>query len=536
MGGGDLKNKDQESSRAPPTRGPIRVLIADDEPVLRTAVGDLISGEPDLELLGAAADASEAVELAAATLPDVAVVDVRMPGGGASAVHGIHEVSPKTLVLGLSAYGNRAAVIEMLRAGAVGYLIKGALPEEILEAIRRAGRGQASLTAKMIAGVIEELARDTDERRRAGEVVRRSEEKFRGLLESAPDAVVIVDAAGTIVLVNRQTEQMFGYTREELLGQKIEQLLPKRFGAEHLALRDGYISDPVTPPIGVGLELHGTRKDGAEFPVDISLSAIETPEGQLVTAFVRDIHERVAAANLQQDLADLHRHLAERRRLIGSVVRASEEERRRIASDIHDDTVQAMTAVGLRLGLLRKRLDEPGQLAALDELEAGVRDAIVRLRNLLFALRPPELDREGLVAAIQLNLEQLKAEHGLDYELEDRLEREPDAETRTIAYRIVQEALVNTRKHAQASRVGLLFDSRGDGVFASIHDDGSGFSSSGPDAPRELGHLGLVAMRERAELAGGWLKIESAPAEGTKVEFWIPDGSIPADGEGEVAA
>jgi PAS domain S-box-containing protein len=514
----------------------MRVLIADDEPVLRTAIGDLVSGEPDLELVGAAAGASEAVKLAAATVPDVAVVDVRMPGGGSSAVRGIRKVSPKTRVLGLSAYANRAAVIEMLRAGAVGYLVKGAHPEEILEAIRRAGRGQASLTAPMIAGVIEELARDTVERRKAGEVVRRSEEKFRGLLESAPDAVVIVDAEGAIVLVNRQTEQMFGYTREEMMGQKIERLLPKRFEAQHLAQRDGYISAPVTRQMGVGLELHGTRKDGTEFPVDISLSAIETPEGQLVTAFVRDIHERLAAANLQEDLAVLQRDLAERRRLIGSVVRASEEERRRIASDIHDDTVQAMTAVGLRLGLLRKKLDEPAQLAALDELEVGVRDAIVRLRNLLFALRPPELDREGLVAAIQLNLEQLKVDHGLDYELDDRLEREPDAETRTIAYRIVQEALFNTRKHAEASRVELLFDSRGDGVFASIHDDGSGFSPGEPDAPGELGHLGLVAMRERAELAGGWLKIESVPNQGTQVEFWIPNGSVPADDESEVAA
>jgi PAS domain S-box-containing protein len=329
---------------------------------------------------------------------------------------------------------------------------------------------------------------------------------------------------------------MFGYTREEMMGQKIERLLPKRFEAQHLAQRDGYISAPVTRQMGVGLELHGTRKDGTEFPVDISLSAIETPEGQLVTAFVRDIHERLAAANLHEDLAVLQRDLAERRRLIGSVVRASEEERRRIASDIHDDTVQAMTAVGLRLGLLRKKLDEPAQLAALDELEVGVRDAIVRLRNLLFALRPPELDREGLVAAIQLNLEQLKVDHGLDYELDDRLEQEPDAETRTIAYRIVQEALFNTRKHAEASRVELLFDSRGDGVFASIHDDGSGFSPGEPDAPGELGHLGLVAMRERAELAGGWLKIESVPNQGTQVEFWIPNGSVPADDESEVAA
>src|SRR5207245_8114552 len=261
--------------------------------------------------------------------------------------------------------------------------------------------------------------------------------------------------------------------------------------------------------------------------VEISLSALETEDGRHVTAFVRDVSERLATA-------DLHRHLAERRRLVARVVRASEEERPRIASDIHDDTVQAMTAVGLRLGLLRRRLGDMTHFEAFDQLEETVRNSIARLRNLIFELRPPELDREGLAPAIRLRLEQLRDEHGLEFELVADLEQEPEPETRTIAFRIVQEALTNTRKHAEASRVEILFDRRGVGLFGSVRDDGNGFSPDQLAERRKLGHLGVVAMRERAEVAGGWLRIESAPSEGTNVEFWIPDLAVSAeDGEGQ---
>jgi PAS domain-containing protein len=102
----------------------------------------------------------------------------------------------------------------------VGYLVKGIAPNEILEAITRAVRHQASLSAEVTAGVIAALFEDIDERRQSEDVLRRSEERFRDLLESAPDAVVIVDAAGRIVLVNQQTEEMFGYGRGELMSRR----------------------------------------------------------------------------------------------------------------------------------------------------------------------------------------------------------------------------------------------------------------------------------------------------------------------------
>jgi PAS domain S-box-containing protein len=335
------------------------------------------------------------------------------------------------------------------------------------------------------------------------------------LLDSAPDAVVIIDPDGRIVLVNKQTEELFGYPRADLLGEPIETLLPERLGERHRSHRAAYFRDPRTRPMGFGLELAGLRRDRTEFPVDISLSAVETEDGFLATAFIRDITARNAQAELE-------RHLVERRAVLAHLVTAGEEERRRIASDIHDDAIQAITAAGLRLQILRRALNDPGQLGLLDELDETIQVAIERLRHLLFELRPPALDRDGLSETLRLYMNQIRQQVSLHCSIDDRLTTQPAPDERLILYRIAQEALTNVRKHAQAQHVRVTLERRGDNFYVRIADDGIGFS--GDEGATLPGHIGLVAMRERAELAGGWLRIESEAGKGTSIDFEIPIG------------
>ena len=241
---------------------------------------------------------------------------------------------------------------------------------------------------------------------------------------------------------------------------------------------------------------------------------------------IDEVRERLETARQTPDT---------RRRLLADIVHAQEEERRRLAGDIHDDAVQAMTAVLLRIGLLGSRLDKPDQVSLVEELEESIRDTIGRLRRLIAGLSPPELDRAGLAPAVRSALDQLKLEFKIDYSLENRLVREPGPEARTIAYRIVQEALANTRKHSGASRVDVVLETQEHGLCTSVTDDGLGFDVEATLAVVRPGPLGLKAMRERAELAEGWLQIESQPGQ-TIVKFWIPERRDPATADTADAA
>jgi signal transduction histidine kinase len=232
-------------------------------------------------------------------------------------------------------------------------------------------------------------------------------------------------------------------------------------------------------------------------------------------------HLDVLNAKLMQKVRELELADRERRELLASVVRAQEEERERIAGEIHDDPVQAMTAVAMRLELAGPSGDDVAAVERHEKLLGTVRHAIGRLRRLIFELHPPALEQEGLAAAVEALLAHAAAGGGPAYEVDDQLRRQPEMERRTLLYRVVQEAATNAVKHAGASHLTVTLQEERDGVVAVVADDGRGFDLEEADRPRP-GHLGLTSMRQRTELVGGSCRIESRPGGGTTVRVWVP--------------
>jgi signal transduction histidine kinase len=264
--------------------------------------------------------------------------------------------------------------------------------------------------------------------------------------------------------------------------------------------------------------------------VDEALAA--APAGTLASADIEGQrthadHLRFLSARLYEKVAELEHASEERvrleerlRELVERLIGAHEEERRSIAADIHDDTVQVMAAVAMRVERLRLRTTDEGQLRLIDDIADTVREAAGRLRSLVFDLRPPALDLEGgLAGSIRVYLAEMAARSGLEFTVSGGAGG-LDADLRLVLYRISQEALINVTKHAAAAHVDVRVEDLDAGVRVSIADDGAGFDASTMESVP--GHLGVTAMRERAERAGGWWRCQSAPGSGTMVEFWVP--------------
>lgn len=359
------------------------------------------------------------------------------------------------------------------------------------------------------------IGRDITERKEA-------EEQFRALLESAPDGIVIVDERGLILLVNGETERMFGYDREELVGKPVEVVVPDRLRDTHVGHRSGYFAHPGTRPMGLGLDLVARRRDGSELSVEISLSPVERAGRLLVIAVVRDISERqrieAQRASAESELEAQRARSELRREVMRGAIAAQEEERRRIARELHDATGQSLTGALLTLRRISQATDLEAARADALQLRDQLAEALREVRGLATRLRPTALDDLGLRVAIERLVEEAPFDRsGCAVEFVpgnlDRL----DSTVETVIYRIVQEAITNAARHAMPERVSIRLSQGEESVTAVIRDDGRGFQ---PD--RAASGLGLAGMRERAELVGGRLAVESAPGGGTTIRLQIP--------------
>lgn len=431
---------------------------------------------------------------------------VRGSREGASGTFALARAGAFPLVVGV--YGDNDTVLASWRERALSLALGAILVCAFVVA-----------AAAVIAG---EMRREA----RLARALRDANDRYHRTIESLMDAIVSVDASQRVTLFNPAAERMFGVRAGDVLGQPIARFIPPRLRDAHAAHMGRFLDAPgTTRGMEFNRDVSGVRADGTEFPLETTLARTVVDGQPEVTAVLRDVTDRRRA---EQELFESNRQL---RALSSSLQEVREQERTRIAAELHDELGQQLTGLKLELSWLASRVkDGRGvTIEQVDSMRHQLDGTIASVRRIATELRPRVLDDLELSDALAWQAGEFSRRTGLKVDVAvPAAARVTDPDTATALFRIVQESLTNVARHANASAVRVRLEEEGGDLVLSIADDGRGLPGGG--AP---GGLGLVGIRERALALGGRLKVNSTPGVGTSLEVTLP---LRAVEEGEEAA
>lgn len=364
----------------------------------------------------------------------------------------------------------------------------------------------------------------------------KSTQAAAGLLEAAPDAMIATSSEGTILLVNRQAELLFGYERDDLVGQKVEVLVPNRYAGRHAAHRDAYGHSPGMRPMGVGLELFARRKDGSEIPVEISLSPVETSDGTIFAAAIRDASERRTAEKRLQEALDAERVATEQLRTLDAL----KDEFLSIVS--HELRTPLTSIAGFAELILTQELDVETQRTLLERIRVNAGEmgrmvdqllAYSRLEAGRVEVHPVEVDVAEAIAEIVANQSGGLAGHEVEVDVEPSLRALADP---GALERVLGNLLSNAAKFSRVSEpITVSAETEGDFACIKVRDRGVGiaadeqariferfYQASATSRSAKGTGIGLSIAVRYIELQGGSIWVESEPGEGSTFSFTLP--------------
>lgn len=354
--------------------------------------------------------------------------------------------------------------------------------------------------------------RDLSQERAREQEIETGRARTASILEASLDGVLVIDQTGLVTDANGAAERMFG--RTELTGERFPDLLRHPSGR-------AVDLEALAASLGTRREMRAVRDGGVVFPVDVAIVRISTDERVSFTCFVRDLTESKAA---QRALTESHQQL---RSLAGRIESCREEERTRIARELHDELGQQLTAIRMDIGWLTPRQRTPEVAERLEAMSELVDSTFAAVRRLGTELRPGILDDLGLVDAIEWQANEFEERSGIRVNVEFSGEIEHvDSGRSTAVFRIFQEVLTNVARHSGANNVTGRLAVEGDRIALEVVDDGQGIRD---DDVTHATSLGLLGMRERATLCGGTFRIEPAESGGTRVAVSLPmtEGETP---------